>query len=128
MGQLRTAPYDVAEGREYAAYLSNMCAECVRLAEAGRLPDTDELAGFLATARQVHSQVAADVQRAEAAGETSVISSIQMSAVEHARMRNMNDSFRNLLEILEMRQAVALNRTPAVARVADAIQAGTYAD
>ena len=128
MGQLRTAPYDVVEGREYADYLSNMCDECVRLAQVGRLPDTDELAGFLATARQVLSQVSADVGRAESSGDTVVISSIPMSTAEYNRMRSMNDSFRNLLEILEMRQALALNRTPAVGRVADAIQAGTFTD
>ena len=128
MGQLRTAPYDVADGQEYAAYLANMVEECGRLASVGRLPDTDEMAGFLATARQVLAQVSSDVSRVQATGDSTIVSSIQMTAPEYSRMRNMNDTFRNLLEILEMRQALELNRTPGAGRVAESIQSGAFTE
>lgn len=128
MGRLQTTPYAVADGREYVTYLAHVRQECARLVGEGRLPDSDELAGFLATAEQVVAQLRADVARAEQRGETTIASEIPMSASEHARMRNMNESFRNLLEILELRQALELNRTPAVARVAEAVQSGRYVD
>ncbi len=124
MGQLRTEPYSVAEGREYAAYLDHVQAECNRLVGIGRLPDTDDVAWFTDLAGQVGNQIRRDVDAAGALSQTS--SAIPMTAADYSRMRTMNDSMRNLLEILEMRQALALNRTPACARVSDAVQNGTF--
>jgi hypothetical protein len=40
----------------------------------------------------------------------------------------MNDSLLNLLEILDLRQALTLNRTPAVARVAEALRQASFGE
>ncbi|HVE98536.1 MAG TPA: hypothetical protein VNA12_05085 [Mycobacteriales bacterium] len=126
MGQLVSAPYSTDDGVEYVAYLAHVQSECWRLVDEKRLPGSDELVAFLDSAERVVQQVRRDVAGATAAGDAVVVSTIPMLPAEHARMQNMNDSLRNLLEILEMRQALELNRTPAVARVAEAIMTGTF--
>lgn len=126
MGRLESAPYDVEDGREYVEYLTRVQRDFARLVDSGRLPATDDLAAFMDTAEQVIDQVRRDVAHASATGRTEVVSVIEMSPAEHTRMVSMNDSLRTLLEILEIRQALELNRTPAVGRVSDAIQTGRF--
>ena len=126
MGRLESAPFDIEDGREYVEYLTRVQQELDRLIDAGRVPGTDDLTAFMQTGQQVVDQIRRDIAHASATGRTDVVSVIEMSPAEHTRMVSMNDSLRTLLEILEIRQALELNRTPAVGRVSDAIQAGRF--
>ena len=126
MGRLVTRAFDVAEGQEYVEYLERVLDECVGLVDEGRLPDTEEMTRFLEVERDCLVQLRRDVRLAAAQGETQVVSEIPMDEQEHARMLTMNDTVANLLQILEYRQALELNRSEAVARVSQAILGGTY--
>src|SRR5205085_938670 len=110
----------------YVAYLERVLDECVGLAKEGRLPDTEEIARFLDVERDCLVQLRRDVRLAAARGDSQVVSEIPMDEQEHARMLAMNDTVANLLQILEYRDALELNRTEAVARVSKAILGGTY--
>lgn len=126
MGQLVTEAYDTAEGQEYVDYLERVLGECDRLRSEGRLPDNETIASFLDDAQGVLQQVRHDVAAASASGQRTVVTRVEMTHTEHNRMLAMNESVKNLLEILEFRQAVQLNRTEAVGRVAAAIQGGAF--
>jgi hypothetical protein len=126
MGQLVSAPYDVAEGQEYASYIAHITSESERLLREGRLPESDGVHTYFDGLRMVLRQVRRDVELASARQETFAVSTFTMTAAEHTHLLSMNEGVRTLLEILEMRQAMELNRTPAVGRVAAAIVGGTF--
>jgi hypothetical protein len=126
MGTLISKPYDVTEGQEYAAYLDRVLGECRRLLREGRLPDGDGIVAFLDDAQLVLQCVRRDVAEAGASAQTTVRSELQLSKQEYDRYQTMGESILTLLQILEMREAVVLNRTESVARVADAFQSGEW--
>ena len=126
MGRLVTRAFDVGDGQEYVTYLERVLEDCVGLAKEGRLPDTEEIARFLDVERDCLVQLRRDVRLAAARGDTQLVSEIPMDEQEHTRMLAMNDTVANLLQILEYRAALELNRTEAVARVSKAILGGTY--
>ena len=126
MGTLTTEPYDVAEGQEWCDYFERLITQCRRLIGEGRVPDTTGLDAFLAESAQVMHQVRRDVTAARAKGLATTRTVATMTTEEHKRMLSVSDSILNLLQILEMRGAVSLQRTDAVARVAAAIDAGAF--
>jgi hypothetical protein len=126
MGTLISEPYSVVEGQEYVAYLDRVLGECQRLLREGRLPDAEGIVGFLEDAQPVLQRVRRDVAAATATGETTIRSNVDLTTQEYQRYQTMGESVRNLLEILEMRDALVLNRTESVARVADAFQRGEF--
>lgn len=126
MGTLISQPYALADGQEYVGYLEHVIAESQRLIGEGRMPSDDGLVAFFEDAQHILGQVRRDVTAATAAGQSVVRSHVDFTAQEHARYRAMGDSARNLLEILEMRDALVLNRTEAVARVADAFASAEF--
>lgn len=71
-------------------------------------------------------EVRRDVGLASAQRRSRTRTEVRMSAEEHKRITHMSESVRNLLEILELRKAVVLDRTPSVARVADALLTGAW--
>lgn len=127
MGTLTSDAYDVQEGREWCAYVERVSKECRRLIAEGRVPDSEGLDGFLADSGLVLQQVKRDVAAATGRGDKTVRTSVQLSPEEHKRLLNMNESILNLLQILEMRGAVSLDRSDAVGRVAGAIVGGQFA-
>jgi hypothetical protein len=126
VGTLVSHDYDTAEGREYVAYLERVLGECRRLRSEGRLPDSDGVLGFLDDCETILQAVRRDVATAGARGASTTRSAIDLSPEEHARIQAMGDSVLSLLEVLELRQAVVLDRTPAVGRVVEALLTGTY--
>lgn len=127
MGTLTSDEYAVEEGREWCAYLDRVTKECRRLISEGRVPDSEGLDGFLADSGVVLQQVRMDVASAASRGEQTVRTAVRLSTEEYKRLLNMNESILNLLQILEMRGAVILDRTDAVGRVARAIVGGEFA-
>ena len=123
-----TRPYDPAEGAEYADYLEHISTEADRLRGEGRLPDNDTVLSFFDDVRTVIRRVREDSSRARARGETEVVTRIELGAADYHRMMNMSESMGNLLEILEMRQAVDMKRTDGTVRVATAVREGTFTD
>src|SRR4051812_15994091 len=121
MGTLTSHSYDVAEGLEWCTYLDRIVGECHRLRQEGRLPDSDGVDAFLADLVIVLRKVRGDVNAATSRGERTITTAIPMTSEEHKRIVSMSESILNLLEILEMRKAVVLDRSPAVARVAAAL-------
>ena len=126
MGTLVSHDYDTAEGQEYAAYLERILGECRRLRAEGRLPDSGGVVGFLDDCETILQAVRRDVALARSRGAARTRSEIDLSPEEHGRITAMGDSVLSLLEVLELRQAVVLDRTPAVGRVVDALLTGTY--
>lgn len=126
MGTLTSTAYDVTEGREYVGYLDRVLKECVRLRAEGRLPDGESVDAFLDDAQLVLHAVRQDVASASARGVSTIQSQVRLTAEEHKRYLTMGESLRNLLEILELRKALVLDRTPAVGRVAESFYAGTF--
>ena len=122
---LVTKPYSVADAEEYVEYHARLAAEADRLQAEGRLPDNEAIESFFRDVRQVVSAVQRDASDARVRGQQEVVTRLPMSPADHRRIFGMNESIRSLLEVLEMRQAVELHRTPAVARVADAVTGGT---
>lgn len=127
MGTLTSDEYDVEEGREWCAYFDRISKECRRLMAEGRMPDSEGIEGFLSDAGMVLHQVRADLAAASAKGEKTTRTSIRLSNEEYKRLTSMNESILNLLQILEIRGAVVLDRTDAVGRVARAIVGGHFA-
>ncbi len=128
MGFMVTAPYMPADGEEYVAYHRRLAGELARLQGEGRLPDDHGVSGFLADLKRIVSIVASDVTSARSRGETTIVSRFEMTASDFRRRRDMNDSLRNLLEILQMRKAVDMRRTEGAGRVADALGAATFVE
>ena len=126
MGTLVSKDFDVDEAQEWCEYLTRVTRDCHRLIDEGRIPATDELAAFLNDTQLVLGKVKSDVNAARAGGLKTTHSRIDMSPEEHRRIFSMNDSLLNLLQILEMRGAIKLDRTPAVGRVADALAQGSF--
>jgi len=126
MGTLISKPYSVVEGQEYAEYLDRVLGECRRLLREGRLPDAEGIVAFLDDAQLVLQRVRRDVAAASGTGAVSTQSRVDLSQQEYNRYLAMGDSVRNLLEILEMRDALVLNRTEAVGRVAEAFASGEF--
>lgn len=126
MGTLTSQPYDVAEGKEWCDYIERVLSECRRLMAEGRMPDSEGIDAFLADVPHVVQQVRRDVTSAAVRGESPIQTSVSMTSEEHKRLISMSESILNLLQILEIRKAVVLDRTPAVGRVAAAIVGGTF--
>ncbi|MDP9100568.1 MAG: hypothetical protein M3N21_00220 [Actinomycetota bacterium] len=126
MGFMVTAAYAPADGDEYVAYQRRLDGELARLRAEGRLPDNDSVEAFLDQLRRIVRIIASDVISARSRGETDVVSRFEMTAAEFRSRRDMNDSLRNLLEILQMRQALDMQRTAGAGRVADALGAATF--
>lgn len=127
MGSLTSQPYDVSEGKEYAAYLARVLGDCRQLMADKRLPESEGVLGFLDDAELVMRRVRIDTASAEGRGDATTRTSIAVTADEHQRILTMGESLLNLLEILELRKAINLNRTDAVARVANAFREGVFA-
>ena len=128
MGTLISQPYALSDGQEYVGYLQHVINESQRLIGEGRMPSDEGLVAFFEDAQHVLGQVRRDVNAATAAGQTTVQSHVDFTSQEYSRYRAMGDSARNLLEILEMRDALVLNRTEAVARVADAFRDAQFVE
>ena len=126
MGTLISNRYDVAEGREWCDYLERVIGECHRLRGEGRLPESAGLDPYLDDIGMIVRQVRSDVVLGAARGEREVTTSVGLTAEEHKRLVMMSESLRTLLEILELRKAVVLDRTPAVGRVAAALVEGQF--
>lgn len=126
MGELVTAAYTVSDGEEYVTYLTHLVAECERLRAEGRVPDTEAILVFFDDLRTAKRLVRQDVTAATSRGEQSVVTRMPMPAADYQRMNSMNDSVRGLLEILQLRKAVDLQRTAGSERVALAFREGTY--
>jgi hypothetical protein len=128
VGTLTSQPYLVSEGQEYVAYLENLLGQCGKLVAEGRLPDADGVADVLAIAEVVLRRVRLDTASAAARGEQRITTTMTMTEGELKRLLTIGESMLNLLEILEIRQALEFNRTDAVARVGEAIYGGVYSD
>jgi hypothetical protein len=128
MGTLISQPYALADGQEYVGYLEHVIAESQRLIAEGRMPSDEGLVAFFEDAQHVLGQVRRDVNAATAAGQPTVQSHVDFTAQEYARYRAMGESARTLLEILALRDALVLNRTEAVARVADAFTGAQFVE
>lgn len=126
MGTLSTQPYDVSEGQQWCDYFDRIISECRRLIAAGRMPDTEALDAFLSDSGGVLRQVRQDVVTARARGEQTTTTQVGLTNEEHKRLLAMSESILNLLQILEMRGAVQLDRSEAVGRVAASIVGGSY--
>ena len=120
MGTLTSKPYDVAEGVAYCDYLERIIRECRRLMSEGRMPDSDTTDAFLGDVGRIVRQVRLDVATAKSRGSRTVTSAITMTNEEHKRLDSLSESMLNLLQILELRKAVVLDRTDAIGRVASA--------
>jgi hypothetical protein len=128
MGTLTSQPYLVSEGQAYVAYLENLLGQCRKLLAEGRLPDADGVADVLDVADVVLRRVHLDTSAAATRGEQRITTTMPMTQGELKRLLTIAESMLNLLEILEIRQALEFNRTDAVARVGEAIYGGVYAD
>ena len=127
MGTLTSDEYDVDEAREWCAYLDRVTKECHRLMAEGRLPESDGVDGFLSDSGVVLQQVRMDIAAATGRGERTTRTAVRLTTEEYKRLLSMNESVLNLLQILEMRGAVVLDRSDAVGRVARAIIGGEFA-
>lgn len=126
MGTLTSHEYDIAEGQEWCDYFDRVSGECRRLVSEGRMPDTEALDGFLADSAAVLHQVRKDVADARARGAKTTRTAVTLTNEEHKRLLSMRESVLNLLEILEMRGAVNLDRTEGVGRVVAALTTGPF--
>lgn len=126
MGTLNTVEYDVAEAKQWCDYLDRVVGECRRLMTEKRVPESETLDAFLEDSKVVLRTVKRDVSAAMGRGEKTSRTAISMTAEEHKRLLSMSESMLNLLQILEIRKAVVLDRTDAVGRVAAAIVGGTF--
>jgi hypothetical protein len=126
MGTLSTNEYDVAEAKQWCDYLDRIVGECRRLMTEKRVPESDTLDAFLEDSEVVLRTVKRDVSAAAARGDITARTDISMTSEEHKRLVSMSESMLNLLQILELRKAVVLDRTEAVGRVAAAIVGGTF--
>ena len=128
MGELVTQPYDPAEGAEYADYLEHISREADRLRREGRLPDNDTVMSFFDDVSVVVRKVREDARRGMANGDAQVVTRIELTPADYKRLMSMSESMRNLLEILEMREAIDMKRTDGTARVATAVREGTFSE
>lgn len=126
MGALVTQEYDVSDAQEWCAYFDRISGECRRLVAEGRMPDTEALDAFLADSAALLHNVRRDVAAAKATGATTAQSSVSLTHEEYKRLMSMRESVLNLLEILEIRGAVKLERTDGVARMVGAMTNGTF--
>lgn len=127
MGTLTSQPYDVAEGEAYCAYLERITGECRRLMTEGRMPDSETTDAFLSDVGRIVRQVRLDTATARSRGERTICSAISMTNEERKRLDSLSESMLNLLQILELRGAVVLDRTDAVSRVAAAFAGADFA-
>ena len=126
MGLLTSQEFDVAEGAAYCDYLERITKECRRLMAEGRIPDSDTTDAFLADVGRIVRQVRIDIGTAKATGQETIRSSVTMTNEEHKRLDSLSESMLNLLQILELRKAVVLDRTDAVSRVAAAFAGAEF--
>lgn len=126
MGTLASQPYDVAEGAAYCEYLERITKECRRLMAEGRMPDSDTTDAFLSDVGRIVRQVRIDIGTARATGQKTLRSAVTMTEQEHKRLDSLSESMLNLLQILELRKAVVLDRTDAVGRVAAAFAGAEF--
>lgn len=127
MGTMTTLEYDVSDGEEWCEYFDRISRECRRLVNEGRMPDTEALDGFLVDSAALLRQVRHDVAAARRQGTSRTITSLSITKEEYKRLIDIRESVLNLLEILEMRGAVKLDRSDGVARMVAALTTGSYA-
>jgi len=128
MGTVITPSLAVDECQEYVDYLEHVVRESRRLMREGRLPSDDGVAAFLEDAQRVAHQLGREVAQARATGQHTVRGRVELARDGYRRLTTMSDNLRNLLEILEIREALVLNRTEAVARVATALSASEFVE
>lgn len=127
MGTMTTLEYNVSDGEEWCDYFDRINVECRRLVSEGRMPDTQALDGFLVDSAALRRQVRNDVTVARGRGATTTITEVSLTKEEYKRLIDIRESVLNLLQILEMRGAVKLDRTEGVGRMVAALTTGTYA-
>lgn len=125
MEKLTTKPYLPAEGREFLEYMQHLLPEMDRLQREGRIPGDHGVDDLLAFWRLVTAHVRVDVDRAGPTSVTPITTSFAMTEAEHQRIWSMFDTLYPLLEILEMRGAVNLERTEGMTRVILALYQGS---
>jgi hypothetical protein len=123
---MTTLEYDISDGMEWCDYFDRISSECRRLMSEGRMPDTEALDGFLADSSALLRQVRQDVASARARGAKTTVSSISLTSEEYKRLLAMRESVLNLLQILEMRGAVKLDRSEGVGRMVAALTNGPF--
>ena len=126
MGTMTTLEYDISDGQEWCDYFDRIERECRRLVAEGRMPDTAALDGFLADSGELLRQVRHDIVSARGRGAKSTITAVSLTKEEYKRLIDMRESVLNLLQILEMRGAVKLDRTEGVGRMVVALTTGTF--
>jgi hypothetical protein len=127
MGTMTTLEYDISDGQEWCDYFDRISVECRRLVTEGRMPDTEALDGFMADSAALLRQVRHDIVAAQGRGATTTTTAVSLTKEEYKRLIDIRESVLNLLQILEMRGAVKLNRTEGVGRMVVALTAGTFA-
>lgn len=127
MGMLTTLEYDVSDGEEWIAYFTRIEGECRRLVSEGRMPDTEALDGFLRDSTDLVRQVRHDVAAARQRGASTTTTSLSLSKEEYKRLIEIREHVLNLMQILEMRGAMKLDRSEGVGRMVAAITNGPYA-
>ncbi|MCU1588731.1 MAG: hypothetical protein JWN31_2224 [Frankiales bacterium] len=126
MGTMTTLEYDISDGQEWVDYFNRISGECRRLVAEGRMPDTEAVDGFLADSAALLRQVKEDIATARSRGAKTAITAVNLTAEEHRRLIDIRESVLNLLQILEMRGAVQLDRTEGVGRMVAALTTGTF--
>ena len=127
MGTMTTLEYDVSDGQEWIDYFDRISVECRRLMAEGRMPDTEALDGFLADSSALLRQVRQDIATARSRGIKTTTTAVSLTAEEYRRLLDIRESVLNLLQILEMRGAVKLDRSEGVGRMVAALTTGTFA-
>ena len=126
MGTLTSHEYDIADAQEWCDYFERVSVECRRLVSEGRMPDTDALDAFLADSAAVRIQVQKDIAAARGRATKTTSTAVSLSNEEYKRLISMRESVLNLLEILEMRGAVNLDRSEGVGRMVAALTSGEF--
>jgi hypothetical protein len=123
---MTTLEYDVSDGQAWCDYFDRISGECRRLVAEGRMPDTEALDGFLADSAVLRRQVIADIASARARGAQTAVTTVSLTKEEYRRLIDIRESVLNLLQILEMRGAVKLERSEGVGRMVAALTNGAF--
>ncbi|MGN6472095.1 MAG: hypothetical protein ACTHK4_00395 [Mycobacteriales bacterium] len=127
MSTFTTQPYQVQDANDFLNYMQRMMGEIARLQREGRVPDDTGTNSLLSFWRTLIAQVRTDVARAGSTSKKEITSSIPMTEAEYKRNWSMYDTLLQLLQILDMRDAVDLEASEGVMRVIGAMYKGTVA-
>lgn len=128
MPTFTTQPYQPQDAKEFLDYMQRIMGEMARLQGEGRVPDDHGTNALLTFWRNVIAQVRTDVGNVGAASRKPITSSLPMTEAEYQRTWAMYDTFLQLLQILELRGAVDLDRgSEGAMRVINALYKGTLA-